>query len=508
MLRIFLIFAITYMVVAEADGIKKINYEEGFKSVNYSGRLGAGVYSKAHFTFDENGIDSGAYLKARIKLFKHYRDAAKIEYSGKVDPTSFKKTGIGLSMSILEFEVYHTGSTMLEEANVTIPPVDENVTDGNATDRNTTITKQKQKRREAKMKKAKETLASLDDGSGVLGLNKGISLEDLNITLVKEYGTTLFIGPIPLYIHAGVGGDVGFDVSVGLEGITKLVGRVTPYAKLGGYARAGLGSGFNIFRKVDIEYSAGAVGEMNLISEELSSEFSGEIGYVTNDDYITSIKGTLHEKIENTFKGPNGTLRRYINYYGPSKKKISKFLHADGWVERGKAFEALFHHWKQRNYSSPITDWSSYTQTDTLLDESQTAFEIPLMAVNEDIVFYDDYNCQGTDVGVFDSGYGSDVNCKESLSCENNKARSVLIKQAVRPNTKIRVYDNPEKRTSKYDYTTIKVSASGLSGDVCINGFQHQTTDAERTQGISVLYHNVNEERILNGNISHIRVFN
>ena len=502
MLKIFLIFVITSMVVAEADGIKKINYEDGFKSVNYSGRLGAGVYSKAHFTFDENGIDSGAYFKARIKLFKHYRDAAKIVYSGKIDPASFENTGIGLSMSILEAEVYHTGSTMLEEANVTIPTVDENTTDANTT------AKQKQKRRAAKMKKAKETLASLDEGSDILGFNKGISLEDLNITLAKEYGTTLFIGPIPLYVHAGVGGDVGFDVSVGLEGITRLVGRVTPYAKLGGYVRAGLGSGFKVFRKVDVEYSAGAKGEMNLISGELSSEFSGEIEYVANDDYITSIKGTLHEKIDYTFKGPSGTLRRYISYYGPSKKKISKFLHADGWLEKAKAGEALLHHWRQRYYSRTITDWSSYTRTDTLLDKSQTAFEIPLMAVNEHIVFYDDYNCQGNDVGVFDSNYGSDVNCKESLSCVNNKARSVLIKQAVQPNTKVRVYDNPEKKTSKYDYTTIKVGSSGLSGDVCINGFQHQTTDTEKAQGISVLYHNVNEERILNGNISHIRVFN
>lgn len=502
MLRMFLIFAIIYMVVAEAGGIKKIKYEESFKSVNYSGRLGAGVYSKAHFTFDENGIDSGAYLKAKIKLFSYYRDAAKIEYSGKIDPASFENTGIGLSMSILEAEVYHTGSTMLEEANVTIPTVDEN-----ATDANTTI-KQKQKRRAAKMKKAKETLASLDEGSDVLGLNKSISLEDLNVTLAKEYGTTLFIGPIPLYIHAGIGGDVGFDVSVGLEGITKLVGSVTPYAKIGGYARAGLGSGFKVFRKIDVEYSAGAVGEMNLVSIELPSEFSGEIDFVANDDYITSIKGTLHEKIGYTFKGPSGRLKRYISYYGPSKKKISKFLHADGWVERAKAAEALLHHWRQRKYSRPITDWSSYTQTDTLLDESQTAFEIPLTAVNEHIIFYDNYNCQGNDVGVFDSDYESDVNCKESISCENNKARSVLIKQAVQPNTKVRVYDNPKKKTSKYDYTTIKVSSSGLSGDVCINGFQHQTTDTEKAQGIRVLYHNVNEERILNGNISHIRVFN
>ena len=494
MLRIFLIFMIGYVAVM-ANGIKKINYEDGFKSVNYKGRLGGGVYGNAHFKFDENGIDSGAYLKARIKLFSHYRDAAKIEYYGVVDPLSFANTKLGMGMSILGYEVYHTGSTMLEEANVTIPSAD-----ANTTDINTTI-QQKQKRREAKMKKAKETLDSLED-QPVLGLNK-----DISMTLAKEYGSTLFVGPIPIYVHAGVGGDVGFEVNVGLEGITKVVGRVTPYAKLGGYARAGLGGGFSIFKKVDVEYSAGATGEMNLVSEELTSEISGEIEYVANGDYITSIKGTVNEKITSTFKGPNGKLKRYISYYGPSKKKISRFIHADGWYEKAVRLADLFHNWKQRYYSKTITDWSSYTKTKTLLDESQTAFEIPLMATEDHIIFYDDYSCQGNDVGVFDSSYTSDISCKDSMSCENNKAKSVLIKKEVKPGTKIRVYDNPNKKTSKYDYTTIIVGSSGLSEDICINGFQHQTTNTEKSKGVEVKYHNVNHDRILNGNISHIKVF-
>jgi hypothetical protein len=482
-------------VILTANGIKKINYKKNFKSVNYKGRLGGGVYTEAHLKFDENGIDSGTYLKARIKIFNHYRNATEIRYYGVVDPLSFENTKLGVSMSILGYEVYHTGSTMLEEANVTIPNVDVNATDINTT------TQQKQKRREAKMKKAKETLDSLEE-QPVLGLNKNKS-----ITLAKEYGTTLFLGPIPIYVHAGVGGDVGFEINIGLEGLANIVGKITPYAKLGGYARAGLGAGFSIFKDVGVEFSAGAAGEMNLVSEELTSEISGEIEYVANGDYITSIKGTISEKIKHTFKGPNGKLKRYISYYGPSKKKISKFIHADGFFEKLAKFEELFHNWKQRYYSKTITDWSSYTKTKTLLDKSQTAFEIPLMATEDHIIFYDDYNCQGNDVGVFDSNYESDISCKDSMSCKNNKAKSVLIKKEVKPGTKIRVYDNPDKKTSKYDYTTIIVSSSGLSEDICINGFQHQTTNMEKSKGVRVLYHNVNHKRMLNGNISHIKVF-
>lgn len=239
MLKIFLICVVSFSLTL-ANGIKKINYEDGFESVNYKGRLGAGIYSNAYFKFDENGIGSGVYLKAKMKLFNHIKEAVKIEYKGTLDPSSFEKTNLGIGLSLFTYEVYHIGSNMLEESNVTIPSVDVNITDINTT------AKQKQKRKAAKMKKAKESLANLDSSSA-LGLNKDIGLSDLNITLAKEYGTTLFIGPIPLYVVAGVGGDVGFNVNIVLEGITKIVGQVTPFAKLGGYAKAGLGSGFSIF---------------------------------------------------------------------------------------------------------------------------------------------------------------------------------------------------------------------------------------------------------------------
>ncbi len=127
---------------------------------------------------------------------------------------------------------------------------------------------------------------------------------------------------------------------------------------------------------------------------------------------------------------------------------------------------------------------------------------------HRDIVFYSENNCEGEEVGKFNSNYAVDIDCSESLECINNKASSVLLYPNVLKGTIIRVYDHPEKKTSTKNYMTIYRGEQEWDAPVCISGFQHSTSAKEESYGITTNYHKLDSDKGLNSEVSHIRIWN
>ncbi len=125
----------------------------------------------------------------------------------------------------------------------------------------------------------------------------------------------------------------------------------------------------------------------------------------------------------------------------------------------------------------------------------------------DNIVFYEGNYCTQQIKGVFRSSAPKDVNCTSNSSCDNDEIRSVQIFPGIDKNTLIKVY-NDTTPGAWDDWTRVHVGASSLDAPFCINGFEHQTSDREAAQKISVNHH-ASDSGIgngLNGKISRVKI--
>jgi len=485
MLKIFFIMLIGYSTLFSYKGLKKVKFYKKFEQNHYSraaGGTGAGVYASSYIKIDENGLKGGAYLKVKAKILGreiNKNGIALLKYKASIDPTSFKNTYSDVSFYIFGKRVYISGANMYDK---TGRKKVSNVKVNASKAKNKTDLKQKQ--RAAKMKKAKSMMDS--SGDPIIGIKKDfhryLSMADLS--------KTIFIGPLPLYLKFKAGGKAGVDIKAGLTGLTTLTASVTPYANINADGRAGLGAHFykefdccwdTLHGTVDFGYDFGLGSSLTLLDDNFDCSLTGGLKYNANKDYITSIDVNLHEKVVNTFTAAHGKLYTFVDYYGPDLQALSDLIN-DGHVS--KDLLDLGEHYNKKT----ITSFSSKKYKKTLINKTQKLFTIPLYSENDDILLYKESSCKGSDVGAFDSAYSSDVSCKDSLSCEDNKAKSLLIKKSVPAGTMIFLYDNPDKKTSSNDFAVIRVNKK-LKNDVCINGFQHQTTKKEKSKGVSLAYY-------------------
>jgi hypothetical protein len=361
-----------------ASAKKELSYSKEFKSYHYKSKFGVGFYAKGRASIDSEGIHTKTYGKLKVKVLEFDKfEMFKLNFIADADPASFENTGYDVSLDILGATVYSSSNSLRQ------------VTD-------TSIKKGASK--DEKRKLAQEKLAYMkeSDESIFVGFKKNRKFSAEN-----GYAQTLFIGPIPLYISAGADATVGVKAGIGLTGVTTLEGFVTPYLEVSAYASAGLGAGFKIFKDFGVEYSAGIKGNLTLMSDEFKNSVIGKISLEGNDEYFTKIVASLEEDINNTFKGPNGNLKRYISYYGPSKYRIDCILHQKkcyirknciknpftgnyindkkkqklGWTWLGSC-------WGQKYYDRIIADWSSgIEKTTVLLHKKQDLYEIPLATI-------------------------------------------------------------------------------------------------------------------------------
>lgn len=121
----------------------------------------------------------------------------------------------------------------------------------------------------------------------------------------------------------------------------------------------------------------------------------------------------------------------------------------------------------------------------------------------KDIVFYEHLNCEGDEKGAFSSQHkNEDVFCKDDNICDNDEFSSMKIYPGVRRNTVVKLYDNSGMSRSD-DWTRIHIGSVEFEEPFCVNGFEHNTSDREADQGITVIHHPMNG---LNGKVSALKV--
>jgi len=367
-------------------GIKKVDYSKKFSAKNYGKRFGSGIYGKGRAWLDIDGMHMTTYLSAKAKVFKNFR-MLKFNFAADVAPGSFDDTGYDVGVSVWNSNNIYTKSGSLADIipSYSHPSKDKNSSeDSNSTtasdnnlseDSNITTTVDtnssayKEAIKASHMIDANETIQEFNDAGHptLLGYQ-----DDFTNDVTTSYSQTAFIGVIPVYIEAGATATIGVDAGLGLSGITSMQGYIRPHADIDGFVEAGLGSGFKIFKKIGVDFRVGIHGDMYLAKEAFKCQVDGSLDLKGNDDYITDIVGSLHEKIKNTFQGPSTDVKTFIKYYGPSKTRIEQVINGDRhWWE-------IFKYWDHRYYKRTLTSWTSYKHTHVLLNKTQNLFDIPL----------------------------------------------------------------------------------------------------------------------------------
>lgn len=121
----------------------------------------------------------------------------------------------------------------------------------------------------------------------------------------------------------------------------------------------------------------------------------------------------------------------------------------------------------------------------------------------DDIVFYEDGDCRGNFVGIFQSTVEAHASCSDSHACVNDEARSVLIYPGAADHVAIRVYDDPDGSKDR-DYATIYRGSKKFDSPYCISDFERDLMSADT--GIEMNYHDVSALWGLTGKVSYIKI--
>lgn len=360
-------------------GLKKLNFEKTYEKYKYGTRFGAGGYLLGRAYLDVDGLHTKTYASIRVRRFSDTKfRILRVNATADLEPGSFEDTGYDIELSSLGVNFYSKSKSLAEisglntpivtlsvEEEKLIPKADTSTSDSNTTDINTTTTTTstvtsrttllKQKAYKAAKEKLKTYQASSTTNISLVSLD-----QNLRVGKNIERKQTIMFSIIPVVITAGAEARIGFDASIGLDGITSITAMIEPNAYIGAYIEAGVGAAISCCT-VDVDYSAGVGGELWLLSERFTNTITGSLVLVEDGDYIVGIDGQLHENITNYINTLNGKIYAYARYYGPYK--FSEPTETD---------------WKNRTRTKDFANWSGGKYTSKILDETQTLFSIPL----------------------------------------------------------------------------------------------------------------------------------
>lgn len=131
-----------------------------------------------------------------------------------------------------------------------------------------------------------------------------------------------------------------------------------------------------------------------------------------------------------------------------------------------------------------------------------------------DIVFYEGNNCNQSIKGMFTSTGDYSVNCKDAKDCDNDEIRSMRLFRWANQHyrTDIKVYDNPDGKTDKKAWASVKIDKMlkngvpvwGFSGSSqCIGSFEEDKTLGGGSIGVTWHYKKNIDGKISRVTISH-----
>jgi|GEM_PF-1627297 len=150
----------------------------------------------------------------------------------------------------------------------------------------------------------------IDFDPGIPSNSFGTNLSPSALSYSKSYSIeqTVWIGPVPVTVEAGIYGEIGVNTFI-FVGHNMRAG-VIPYAKIGAYASAGVGvPGF----------SAGVEGKVDLITASMPVLGWFNPGFTVHQDAETKqiallIDARFKEQIRLHLVGPNGVISLYAKY--------------------------------------------------------------------------------------------------------------------------------------------------------------------------------------------------
>jgi hypothetical protein len=169
---------------------------------------------------------------------------------------------------------------------------------------------------------------------------------DGTFSIVKEkrISARFWVGPVPLSVSGGAGGEIGYQLTIDLQP-TVLESGLHPFASLEASIEAGVGiAGF---------LQAGAGGSLTLIEERFGGTVRTELAVVSFGPQPAIFQGTLDMRVTNTVTGPVGSLYLFVEY--PSIKWC--------WYVIPCGFKIA------RNTLTLVT-WHSFVKEDVLFDET------------------------------------------------------------------------------------------------------------------------------------------
>lgn len=354
-------------------GLKKLEYEKLFEKYKYGKRFGAGAYLLGRGWLDSDGVHSKAYASVRVRRFSDTKHRIlRMKATADISPDSFEDTGYDIALSSLGSTIYTKSYSLSQLVGLNTPTVtltseeekristssDTNTTA--TTDTNNTVTTRATLLRQKRIKAVKDRLSTYKTSSTTTSTL--VSLEkNWRVSKGVERKQTIMFSIIPITITAGAEARIGFDASIGLDGITSISAEIEPNAYIGAYLEAGVGASVSCCW-TDIEFSAGAGSSLWLLSERFTTKVTGSLNFVEDGDYIVELKGSLRENITNYLSTMKGKTYAYARYYGPYK--FTEPTETD---------------WKNRRRTKTFADWSGSKYTSELLDKSQTLFSIELV---------------------------------------------------------------------------------------------------------------------------------
>jgi hypothetical protein len=355
-------------------GLKKLNFEETYERYKYGDKFGAGAYLLGRAYLDIEGVHAKTYASIRVKRFSDTKfRLLRVNATADIIPGSFEDTGYDIALSSLGVNFYNKSFTLNQLTGLTTPLVTLSVdeerriatansssSDNNETNEtNTTVTNPETLLRQKRYKAVKDKLREYKINNTTEITLVSIS-DNFRVGKWIEKKQTIMFSIIPVVVTAGAEARVGFDTSIGLDGITSMTAMIEPNAYIGAYVRAGVGAALSCCY-VDIEYSAGVGGDLWLVSERFTANVTGSLDLVEDGDYIVALDGNLHENITNYINTMHGKIYAYATYYGPYR--FSEPFDSD---------------WKNRTKRKNFANWGGGQYTSELLDARQTLFTIPI----------------------------------------------------------------------------------------------------------------------------------
>lgn len=179
----------------------------------------------------------------------------------------------------------------------------------------------------------------------------GFVYEDdpLSVSKEKAYSSVFFVGPVPVTVSAGIGGEIGFRLAINLQPI-QLLAEAGPFAELEAFVTGGVGiPGLN----------AGVGGALSLLKEEFQAKVDTHLEVRDFGDVSGTaiVHGLAHMSVVNTLTGPTGRLFLQATFPGP----VWCNLPVVGWIPCGAEIKRA---------ELVLVNWESFVKEDILFEET------------------------------------------------------------------------------------------------------------------------------------------